>query len=739
MKDIFNPIVRVISWSAAFLTMYFASAQPYEVTSPDGKLRFALSVGSLLEYEVSFSGKTLIMPSQLSLSLNEAVLGEHAEVLEVTRRTVDEMIVPLYGKNESLINHFNELKVTFEGDYAMLIRAYDEGVAWRFVTSMDGEVIVNGETATFNFSGTPGVFFPEADAAMQSWERAYYTYESIAQVAVNRFCVTPAMFSYPVEGIRVVVAESDLFDYPGMYLQRTADGMKGKWAHYPKTVSEPDNVYAYHRVLTREAYIAKTTGTREYPWRVVIVSDDDKSLLNNELIYKLAKPSVVTNTDYIRPGKSAWEWWHDAILETSAFPSGLNNLSYDLYKYYVDFAVENGLEYITMDAGWSTDYAAQICQYAASKNVKVFLWDFINLPVEMPGRLAQLKSIGAAGIKVDLIERDDQVAINWFEQLAQQCADLDLMIIFHGCAKPTGLQRTYPNIVNFEAVRGAECNKWDDTANPDYHLQFPFIRMLAGPLDYTPGSLRNVHRSQFSPVPVGIPSSMGTRAHEVAMYILYDQPLGYLCDSPTEYRKFPDVTRFISRIPTTWDQTIPLAAKVGKYAVVARRKGLDWYIAAMTNGDARDLEIDFSFLQSGNFSAEVIRDNNITPANAKILTREMVPVSSQSKLNLRLEAGGGAAIYIAGEPLRSAPVKSPSVTVFQDKARQELVVQSGQKTDHIQISDISGRVWKVAKTDMSKRSHTEYRLDISALMPGHLYLVYVISDGEMHVEKIVLQ
>ncbi|HTJ53065.1 MAG TPA: glycoside hydrolase family 97 N-terminal domain-containing protein, partial [Cyclobacteriaceae bacterium] len=358
-------------------------AQQYDVTSPSGLLQISLNVGSTIAYDVTYDGTQLISSSPIAISLNAGaiMLGVNATVSTTETRTVNGPIARLYGKSADLTESFNELQIDFTDNYSLIVRAYDEGVAYRFTTALGGDVIVDSETATFNLAGNPGVIFPEADLALQSWERSYSTYTSISDIAANRFAITPTLFSYPQTGIRVVVAEADLLDYPGMYVQRTATGMKGKWAQYPKTVSDPDDIYSYHRVLTRETFIAKTSGTREYPWRVVIVSTDDKDLLNNELIYKLATPSVLSNTSFIKPGKSAWEWWHDGILETTSIPSGPGNLNYNLYKYYVDFAAAHNLEYMTMDAGYDQSYLAQICQYAATQNVKIFVWDFINLPV----------------------------------------------------------------------------------------------------------------------------------------------------------------------------------------------------------------------------------------------------------------------------------------------------------------------------------------------------------------------
>ena len=711
-------------------------AQEYTVTSPSGLLKINVQVGADIKYDVVFRNEQLVAPSAISLTLSNGISpGKNGTVQSTSTRSVNETITRPYGKSPTVTDHFNELTVNFTGQYALIFRAYDEGVAYRFITSMAGEVNVQSEEASFNFTTVPSVVFPEADPLMRSWERAYSTYTSLADIATSKFSVTPALFSYDQAGIRLVVAEADLFDYPGMYLERNgANGVKGKWAQYPKTVSDPDDVYAYHRVLTREDYLAKTKGTRTYPWRVVIVSEKDVDLLNNELIFKLATPSVISNTSWIKPGKSAWEWWHDAILETTLFPSGLNNLSLQLYKFYIDFAAENKLEYITMDAGWNMNYATQVCQYAASKNVKVIVWDFINLPIVNPSRLAQFKSLGAAGVKIDLIERDDQVAINWFEQLAKACAEQELVVLFHGCGKPTGLQRTYPNILNIEAVRGAECAKWDDTPNPDYHLQFPFIRMLAGPLDYTPGSMRNVHRSQFTPIPTGIPNTMGTRSHELAMYVVFDQPLGYLCDSPTEYRKYQNVMRFLSAVPATWDKTVPLEAKLGEYAIVARQRGEEWYVGAMTNHEGRSIEIDFAFLPDGvERMAEILRDNDQSDTNAKAYTQEVVTVNNQSKLNFRLSSEGGLVIRIRDLVTGIEGEKQRNFKAVQNIQHTELTVESSEVLNTIYIIDMSGRVHFQKEVVPSQRP---VKIDMTGMSAG-LYVVYGTSASNFYHAKFV--
>jgi alpha-glucosidase len=709
------------------------SAQEYTLLSPDEKLVLKISIDEEITYSVTFDDQQLVQPSIIGMSFdNEVILGQNATVLSTTTRSVNGTIEPFLGKNSVLQESFNERVINFDENYSLVMRAYDEGVAYRFITNWDENVKVTEEVFKINIVGDPGVIFPEADGDMRSWERSYDIYETASEIRTNKFAITPLMFTYP-SNVKLVVAESDLFDYPGLYVIKTEEGLEGKWAHYPKTVSSPNDLYAYHRVLTRENYIATTKGSREYPWRVFIATDQDKDLLNNELIYKLAKPSVLTNTSYVKAGKSAWEWWHDALLELPSIPSGPNNLNYNVYKVYVDFAAQNKLEFITMDAGWTPEVAKPICDYAATKGIKVFLWDFINLAVVDPNRLTYLKSLGAAGIKVDLIERDDQIAINWMEQLAKDCAERELMIIYHGNSKPTGLQRTYPNIVNFEAVRGEECFKWDNSPNPEYRLLVPFIRMLAGPLDFTPGSMRNVHRSQFSPVPVGIPQSIGTRAHELALYVMFDHTVAYLCDSPTEYRKYGDIMTFLGNVPTVWHETVPLEAVIGKYAVIAKRNEGDWFVGAMTNSEAREVEIDFSFLPAGvERVAEVFRDNEGTAANAKSYTFERVPVTNQSKITYRLEEGGGVAIRIREFITGIEHIGENSIKIYPNESGTELIVQADENIQSVILFDIQG----VNHFQDKNISTSETRINIAQLKRG-VYIAFVTTKGVMQSFKFL--
>jgi alpha-glucosidase len=633
------------------------AAQSYHLSSPDKKFEITINTKDSLTYSVVYKNTTVIAPSAISLSLDKGILGRSAKVSKTIASSVQNVLHPLYGKSATLKDNYNQLIINFQGNYSVIFRAYNEGTAYRFVTSLADSVKVISEQATFNLPGNPAATWAET-TNYTAWELPYVAHPSIIEIKNNTRALTPALFAYQPSNIKVVVAEADVLEYPGMYIQKQNGNFKGEWAKYPaKTVMGSWGNFV-SVVKERQDYIANTKGTRAYPWRVVIVTDDDKTLLNNQLIYKLATPSVLKNTDWIKPGKATWEWWHDAMLPGANIPSGMPNRNTVLYKYYVDFAAKNKLEYLMVDAGWSDNYNVkkvlprvdikEVISYAKGKNVGVFLWAVaVPLLNDLDNNLDFIKSLGAVGLKVDFFDRDDQQVTGWMEKIAKAAAERHLMIDFHGCGKPTGMQRTYPNIVNYEAVRGEECDKWDYTANPQHHLTFPFTRMLGGPLDYTPGSMRNATMETFKPVDPGLPSSLGTRCHELAMYVVFDQYFAMLSDSPTEYEKYPDIMKYLSAVPTTFDETKVLNAKVGAYAAMAKRKGKNWFIGVMTNWDERRVNIDFSFLKLGvSYTADIYADGQDANKVATSYTYKTISVTNKTKLDLNLAKGGGAAIIL---------------------------------------------------------------------------------------------
>jgi alpha-glucosidase len=605
-------------------------------------------------YTLQHGNTVLLNPSAIALRLDDGrVIGRDA-INRVSTNNVNRMVPVAFGKNANLADNYNELIITYQDNYDLIVRAYNEGVAYRFVTRLDGNIIIANEDAIFNFAGNPSVYYPQSPD-LRNFEKTYVICKTIKDIHPASFSVGPILFAYPDTPYKLVITEADTYDYPGLYVEPNGDNsVKGMWASVPKIVEAPENTYSNHLPIVRYNYIANTSGTRTFPWRVLVVSDDDKSLLNNNLVYLLAEPNRLTDTSWIKPGKTAWEWWHKAMLENVDFPVGYDNLGLKMYKYYVDFASKNHLEYMTLDAGWKESYIQELCEYAAAKNVKIFVWTWASMAVEDPSFLPRMKEKGVYGLKIDFFERNDQVAMTWGHSLAQRLADLKMVALYHGCPVPTGLNRTYPNILNFEAVRGAECNFWDRGSNPEYHVQFPFIRLLAGPADYTPGSFRNKTKKAFRPVdkPNIIPSTMGTRAHELAMYVVFDHWLAYLCDAPTEYEKHPDLLSFLSAVPTVWDKTLPLDARLGEYIVVAKQKGDEWYVGGMTNWTARPLTVDFSFLPAAGkkYAARIYKDGvNATnePTEYVVETRE---VDTNTKLTIDLAEGGGFAVQVSPRP-----------------------------------------------------------------------------------------
>lgn len=468
--------------------------------------------------------------------------------------------------------------------------------------------------------------------------------------------LTPMLFDNRKHDYKVVVAESDLHNYPGMYLKKTQGVMCGHWAQYPRRIEMGSWGNFITVVKERESYLARVSAQHAFPWRIVMVSDDDRRLLTNEMVYLLAKPQQITDTDWIRPGKAAWEWWHCAILENAPFES--RRLTTELYKYYIDFAAENGIEYLLVDAGWSNVFdhldfnknidIKEVIRYGKEKQVGVWLWTvaatlFHNKHIY----LDSISAWGAAGVKIDFFDRDDAAIIPEYEELAKACAERHLMVDFHGCSKPTGLHRAYPNIMTYEAMRGAECAKWDTSSDPVYRLQCAFTRMLCGGTDYTPGSLRNATREVFRPIEHNLPMTLGTRCHDMALYLIIDSPFSMLADSPDEYRKYPDILRYLSQVPTVWDETIPLLARYGQYVVMARKAGDVWYVGGINDWTGRTVDIDFSFLpDDAVYEVEIFRDVHESNVDANRYCREIKRIKSKDIIRIDMAQGGGFVMKI---------------------------------------------------------------------------------------------
>jgi len=630
------------------------SAPPLAIASPSGALTVTIGTEGYLTWSVSFKGRPILLPSRIALALADRTLGDRPSVSGTTTRAADQVLRPVVPiKRAAIRDAFKERRVEF-GNYSLVVRAYDDGVAYRWVTRLPGEIEVRGEDATFVFAGDYPMYFPEETSLLSHQERLYKRLR-ISEVGAH-FSSLPAMVEV-TGGPKVVITEADLLDYPGMDLTGGADanGLKGLFPAYPSKVTLVRD--RNERVDERAPYLARTRGTREFPWRVLVVAERDPNLLETDIVYRLASDSPIGDTSWIKPGKVAWDWWNANNVFGVPFRAGVNT---DTYKHYIDFAAEHGIQYVILDEGWyrlgdllsvvpEVDMEA-IAAHARQRNVGLIMWVvWKTLDGQMQAALDQFVRWGVKGIKVDFMQREDQWMVNFYERVAREAAKRRLLVDFHGAYKPTGLYRTYPNVLTSEGVVGMEHSKWSKDASPDNAVTFPFMRMLAGPVDYTPGAMINATKADFQPV-YGRPMSQGTRCQQLAMYVVFESPLQMLADSPSNYRREPESLAFLSAVPTVWDETRILAAAVGEHIVAARRSGREWYVGAMTSWEPRDLDVDLSFLGAGAWRAEIFRDGPNADRAGVDYVREARDVSAADRLHIHLAPGGGWVARIIKRP-----------------------------------------------------------------------------------------
>jgi alpha-glucosidase len=628
----------------------------YHVKSPDEKINVAITIGSSIDWSVKHGNTDVITPSAMSMLLaGEPALGKNAIVKDIKAIAVDETFAtPIYKKNK-VHDQYNQLTINFKGDYSLVFRAYNDGAAYRFITRKKTDITVINEEAAFNFKNDDKAFLPfvndfrNKDKWTTSFE-ALYDNINIAAVKKDTLAFLPVLVDVG-DNIKAAILEADLIDYPGMYLTsngQNSTGLTGAFSHYPTIEHTGGYANMNYVVNGRADYIAKTSGARSFPWRVVIVSTEDKQLADNDMVQKLASPSKIADQSWIKPGKVAWDWWNDWNISHVDFKSGINNAT---YKYYMDFASANKIEYIVIDEGWSNIVDLnqispdinidELVAYGKQKNVGIILWSsWYALTRQTDAAFKKFADKGIKGFKIDFIDRDDQKMVASLYDIAQKAADHHLIVDYHGMYKPGGLQRTYPNILNFEGVKGMENVKWGVVNHPGYDVSIPFIRMLAGPMDYTPGAMRNASKDNYRPVN-GNPMSQGTRSHQLAMYTVFEAPLQMLADNPTIYMREQESTDFIAAVPTTFDETVALDGKVGEFVAIARRKGTTWYAGAMSNWTGRDLSIDLSFLGSGSYKATIFEDGVNADKEATDYKKIVTTVTSKDKLNVKLASGGG--------------------------------------------------------------------------------------------------
>lgn len=609
------------------LSAFSATAKNYSVQSPDGRLVVDVNTGDRLTYSLSSDGETLVRDSEISMLLGDGTIyGGNATVRKAMRRNVDESFSTSFYKKSQVKNIYNELTLRFSG-FSLVVRVYDDGAAYRFISHSKYPFVVKEEKASFSFADGSKAWIPYVSQHKETLEsqlfnsfESVYAYSELTAWDRNSLAFMPVLADVG-NGRKVCIMEAELLDYPGMFLYN-GDGdsqLEGYFAPYPKELERGGHNNLQMLVRSREDYIARCNGYTEFPWRILSVSDHDAMMADNDMVYRLSK-APEGDFSWVKPGKVAWEWWNSWNVQGVDFKTGVNN---DTYKFYIDFAAEYGIEYVILDEGWAVSGEADLFRivpeidvrelvgYAAEKGVGIILWAGYNaFADDMEKVCRHYSEMGVKGFKIDFMDRDDQLMTAFHHKAAQICAKYHLLCDFHGTYKPTGLHRTYPNVINFEGVHGLEQCKWADHDTFDqvtYDVTVPYIRMAAGPMDYTQGAMTNANRQNFRAI-YDEPMSQGTRCRQLAEYVVFESPLNMLCDSPVKYRAASECARFIAEAPTVWDETVALDGEVSKYVVMARRSGETWYVGALTDWNARELEVDLSFLPEGEYKVEIYQD-----------------------------------------------------------------------------------------------------------------------------------
>jgi alpha-glucosidase len=639
-------------------------ATTYELSSPNQKIKLRIDVGSRIEYDLLLNQVPLLENSTLALDVDHRKLGTDPQVLSATPTTHSrDSLVPVPLKFARLREHYNELRLVFKDAYAVVFRLYDEGMAYRFETSLpQNSVKVYDEEATFDFAGDFHAYYPKEDGFFSHNEREFL-YLPLKDITQSSLASVPVIVNTNT-GAKLMLADSDVVNYPGVWFRGNGNNtLSATFPAYPSTEElKGDRDF---RVTKTANYIADTKGTRTFPWRIIGVAETDADLITNQLVYLLGRPSEVSDTSWIKPGKVAWDWYNANNISGVDFKSGVNTAT---YKYYIDFASKHGIEYIILDEGWyklgnllqvvPEMNIEELVAYGKQKNVGIILWVvWKTLDDQFEPAFNEFTKWGVKGLKVDFMQRDDQKVMDFYERVCREAAKRKLLLDFHGGIRAATMTRTWPNLLTNEGVRGLEQTKWSKYANPEHNVTLPFSRMLVGPMDYTPGAMANSGNERNFAAVFERPMSLGTRCHQLAMYVVYESPLQMLADSPSLYLREPEIMNFLGPVPVVWHETRVLHAKMGDYVVIARRHNQDWYVGAMTDWTARDLEVSFSFLPGGRYELDEYKDGFNADRIGTDYRRVKSVVENKTRLSIKLARGGGWAARI--RRLR-APARAPA-------------------------------------------------------------------------------
>ncbi|RCH55193.1 glycoside hydrolase family 97 protein [Mucilaginibacter hurinus] len=619
---------------------------PIDLLSPDKRIKVSIDLNKKIVYSVTFNGYPLLSNSYLQLNINKGRLGENPKLIKKifsAVNTTSKPVVPL--KNSTVVNHYNLLRMDFKNEFSVEFRAYNNGIAYRFITAKKDSIEVNSEDVHLNFDAAVEASYQETESFSNYEIR--YTRGDLKAMRTDRMSPLPVLFDN--RKYKVLLSEADLYDYPCLFIKPTGDkAVNATFAKLP--LAYAPNGDRNLKVVKEADYIAKTAGTRTFPWRFMVITADDAKLVENQMVYNLSTPNQLQDTRWIKPGQVTWEWWHNAHVYGVDFKSGYNQ---DTYKYYIDFASKFGIPYIIMDEGWAkttmnpfepnpTINLQELIAYGKQKNVKIILW-FTWLAVENNFNVFEtLKKWGIAGVKIDFMDRSDQWMVNYYTRVAKEAAKHNILVDFHGAFKPAGLEVAYPNVLSYEGVVGMEQNIFSSFATPDNNLYLPFLRNAVGAMDYTPGAMLSAHpkdhRNKIWPNVM----SIGTRAHILAMYVVFESGLQMLADNPFNYLREAETTKFITQIPVTWDETRVLEGQAGEYIVTAKRKDDKWFVGAMTNSKSRTLSIKTDFLKKAvKYQITFIKDGINADIQAMDFKRMVMPISAGEVIDIKMVEDGG--------------------------------------------------------------------------------------------------
>ncbi|RYY30458.1 MAG: glycoside hydrolase family 97 protein [Sphingobacteriaceae bacterium] len=621
-------------------------AADIDLVSPNQQIKVRVNLTDQIYYSIDFHGQKLMENSAIRLDLSNKKLGENPKLIQKKYEVINTALYPKIPlKNSKVLNSCNVLLLQFKSNFKVEFRAYNDGIAYRFITDFKDSVVVKNETAHFGFTGNVLSFFSEAKSFKSDYQ-ILYARKNLSEIDSSKMSVLPVLFDN--HQYKILISEADLHDYPCMFLKGTgSNALNGTFPKVPLVFGNDGDRSV--KILKEANYIAKTSGKRSFPWRFLLITDSDTQIPENEMVTKLSGPSKIENTTWIKPGQVTWEWWHNAAVYGVDFKSGYNQ---ETYKYYIDFASKQGIPYILMDEGWAkstmnpfdpnpTINLHELIAYGNKKNVRIILW-FTWLAVEKNFNVFKtLHDWGIAGMKIDFMDRSDQWMVNYYERVAKEAAKNQLFVDFHGAFKPAGLGQAYPNVLSYEGVVGMEINIGGGFATPDNNIYLPYLRNAVGPMDYTPGAMRSVHPKDYHGNRNN-PMSIGTRTHQLSMYVIFESGLQMLADNPYNYLKEPESTQFITSVPVTWDETKVLAGEAGEYIVTARRKGSKWFIGGMTNHLPRNLTIGTNFLdKNSSYTITLIQDGVNADVQATDYKKIVKPIKAGDQISIDMVADGG--------------------------------------------------------------------------------------------------